>query len=128
MKSAATWPARVGNLLRRIRPLSATFVAPGPLRGRPKKVRRYYFQCGCGQLRGKNARSPCDCGRPPASWSPATVRAWRIAQRKHTRWLAKQGYCVCKGCGVIRYADSTCSRCGERPRDVRRLVRRAKAR
>lgn len=121
---SASWPTRVGGLALRIRQLSATFTPTAPLRGRPRKVKRYYFQCKCGQLRGRNARSPCACGRPPASWSPDTVRAWLASRRKHKRWLAKNGYCICRGCGIIRYADSTCSRCGERPRNLRHLVRR----
>ena len=88
--------------------------APVPhqaLHGSAKKIRRYYVVCACGYRRGRNARFPCACGAPPASWSAAEARAYWAAKRKHIQWLAKQGYCYCESCRGIRYALARCS-CG----------------
>lgn len=87
--------------------------APVPhqtLHGSARRVRRHYFRCTCGYLRGRNARFPCSCGAPPASWGAAKVREHAREQRRLRRFLADQRMCIC-ACGVIRYAAEACA-CG----------------
>ena len=63
------------------------------LHGSPGRIWRFYYQCGCGYLRGRNARSTCShCGRPPSSWSRSAVRAYRAELRRRVRFWVERDF------------------------------------